>query len=220
VLFGAIEDAAFVKTGRSDDAFLLESLVKQARDNSELNDKIQEKLKNFSLRLVLTAHPTQFYPGPVLGIITDLIDALKNNEIDNLVSLLQQLGKTPFLNKEKPTPVDEAVSLAWFLENVFYQVVSHIEATVDSNFDVPDVNKLVQLGFWPGGDRDGNPNVTSDSTKEVFTLLRTVLFRCYYRDFRVLKRRITFRGVEEYMGNLQEIFYNNSFNPSEHSTNV
>lgn len=220
VLFDAIEDAAFVKTGRSDDAFLLESLVKQARDNSELNDKIQEKLKNFSLRLVLTAHPTQFYPGPVLGIITDLIDALKNNEIDNLVSLLQQLGKTPFLNKEKPTPVDEAVSLAWFLENVFYQVVSHIEATVDNNFDVPDVNKLVQLGFWPGGDRDGNPNVTSDSTKEVFTLLRTVLFRCYYRDFRVLKRRITFRGVEEYMGNLQEIFYNNSFNPSEHSTNV
>src|SRR5690606_31260831 len=50
VLFDAIEDAAFVKTGRSDDAFLLESLVKQARDNSELNDKIQEKLKNFSLR--------------------------------------------------------------------------------------------------------------------------------------------------------------------------
>src|SRR5690606_33333354 len=135
VLFDAIEDASFVKTGRSDDAFLLESLVKQARDNSELNDKIQEKLKNFSLRLVLTAHPTQFYPGPVLGIITDLIDALKNNEIDNLVSLLQQLGKTPFLNKEKPTPVDEAVSLAWFLENVFYQVVSHIEATVDNNFD-------------------------------------------------------------------------------------
>jgi phosphoenolpyruvate carboxylase len=136
------------------------------------------------------------------------------------VSLLQQLGKTPFLNKEKPTPVDEAVSLAWFLENVFYQVVSNIEATLDNNFEVPDVNKLVQLGFWPGGDRDGNPNVTSESTKQVFTLLRTVLFRCYYRDFRVLKRRITFRGVEDYMDNLQEIFYNNSFNPSDHTKDV
>lgn len=220
VLFDAIEDAAFVKTGRSDDAFLLESLIKQARNNPELNDEIQKKLKNFSLRLVLTAHPTQFYPGPVLGIITDLIQALKKNEIDNLVLLLQQLGKTPFLNKEKPSPVDEAVSLAWFLENVFYQVVSDIEATLDGNFEVPNVNKLVQLGFWPGGDRDGNPNVTVESTKQVFTLLRTVLFRCYYRDFRVLKRRITFRGVESYMNNLQNIFYDNSFNPSDHPENV
>src|SRR5690554_4991645 len=81
VLFDAIEDAAFVKTGRSDDAFLLESLIKQAGNNPKLNEQIQEKLKNFSLRLVLTAHPTQFYPGPVLGIITDLIQALKKNEI-------------------------------------------------------------------------------------------------------------------------------------------
>lgn len=220
VLFDAIEDAAFVKTGRSDDAFLLESLIKQARNNPELNDEIQKKLKNFSLRLVLTAHPTQFYPGPVLGIITDLIQALRKNEIDNLVLLLQQLGKTPFLNKEKPSPVDEAVSLAWFLENVFYQVVSNIEATLDNNFEVPNVNTLVQLGFWPGGDRDGNPNVTVESTKQVFTLLRTVLFRCYYRDFRVMKRRITFRGVEGYMNNLQEIFYDNSFNPSDRPENV
>lgn len=220
VLFDAIEDAAFVKTGRSDDAFLLASLIKQAQSNPELKSAIENKLRNFSLRLVLTAHPTQFYPGPVLAIITDLIQALKKNEIDSLVLLLQQLGKTPFLNKEKPTPVDEAVSLAWFLENVFYQVVSDIETILDNNFEVPNVNKLVQLGFWPGGDRDGNPNVTVKSTKQVFTLLRTVLFRCYYRDFRVLKRRITFRGVERYMDNLQEIFYENSFNPSDRPKNV
>lgn len=220
VLFDAIEDAAFVKTGRSDDTLLLKSLIKQARTNPELGTKIEEKLKNFSLRLVLTAHPTQFYPGSVLGIITDLTEALKKNEIDQLVSLLQQLGKTPFLNKEKPTPVDEAVSLAWFLENVFYNVISTIESSVDSNFDIPEVDNLVQLGFWPGGDRDGNPNVNVEGTKEVFALLRTVLFRCYYRDFKVLKRRITFRGVEDYMDNLQVIFYENSFNPVEHPVNV
>src|SRR5690606_14508159 len=51
-------------------------------------------------------------------------------------------------------------------------------------------------------------------------LLRTILFRCYYRDFRVMKRRITFRGVEKYMAALQEIFYENSFNPQENQKNV
>lgn len=221
VLFDAIEDAAFVKTGRSEDAYLLGSLVNQAVSNEALNEKIIEKLKNFSLRLVLTAHPTQFYPGEVLGIITDLTQALKNNDLDNIVLLLQQLGKTPFIKKEKPTPVDEAISLAWFLENVFYPVISTIRKRLGSNFEsLESKDQIIQLGFWPGGDRDGNPNVRVESTKEVSALLRTILFRAYYRDFRVLRRRITFRGVEQYMNNLQDVLYENSFNPSEQPENV
>ena len=220
VLFDAVEDAEFVKTGRSEDAYLLGSLLKQAATNPELNEKIIEKFKNFSLRLVLTAHPTQFYPGAVLGIITDLTEALKNNDLDNIISLLEQLGKTPFIKKEKPTPVDEAISLAWFLENVFYPVISNIQKRLDNNFDgLVTKEPIIQLGFWPGGDRDGNPNVSVQSTKEVSSLLRTILFRGYYRDFRVIKRRITFRGVEQYMDNLQELFYENSFNPLEHPVN-
>lgn len=222
VLFDAVEDAAFRKTGRSDEVGLLDSVFTQTETNKELKDKLVDKLSDFSLRLVLTAHPTQFYPGPVLAIMTDLIEALKKNDIHNIHLLLQQLGKTPFLKKNKPTPVDEAVSLAWFLENVFYRVVSTIQSKIDDEFDLPvDENRqLVELGFWPGGDRDGNPNVTVESTTRVALLLRTVLFRCYYRDFRTLKRRITFKGVEKYMDVLQDLIYENSFNPPENPENV
>ncbi|MGK6349667.1 phosphoenolpyruvate carboxylase [Parapedobacter sp. DT-150] len=217
VLFDAVEDAAFRKTGRSDEAGLLDSVFKQTENNKALRSKLVKKLNDFSLRLVLTAHPTQFYPGPVLAIITDLTEALKSNDINNIHLLLQQLGKTPFMKKNKPTPVDEAVSLAWFLENVFYPVTSAIQSKIEDEFDMPaDGDKqLIELGFWPGGDRDGNPNVTVESTKRVAQLLRTVLFRCYYRDFRMLKRRITFKGIERYMDVLQDRFYENSFNPSE-----
>lgn len=222
VLFDAIEDSSFLRAGRADEGGLLESLLQQTDTNAKLKADVFKKLKDFSLRLVLTAHPTQFYPGPVLGIITDLTNALKNNDINNIHLLLQQLGKTPFLNKTKPTPVDEAVSLAWFLENVFYPVVSAIELKVDETFDLPagEAQQLVELGFWPGGDRDGNPNVSAESTKRVSKLLRTVLFRSYYRDFRIVKRRITFKGVEKYMDKLQTIFYENSFNPIDNPENV
>ncbi|MFB2119910.1 phosphoenolpyruvate carboxylase [Parapedobacter sp. 2B3] len=222
VLFDAVEDAAFKKTGRSDEAGLLDSVFAETETNKELRSKLVDKLSDFSLRLVLTAHPTQFYPGPVLAIMTDLIEALKKNDIHNIHLLLQQLGKTPFMKKDKPTPVDEAVSLAWFLENVFYRVASAIQSKIDDEFDLPvDENKsLVELGFWPGGDRDGNPNVTVESTKRVALLLRTVLFRCYYRDFGTLKRRITFKGVEKYMDVLQDLIYENSFNPPENPENV
>jgi phosphoenolpyruvate carboxylase len=213
VLFDAIEDAAFNKTSRTEDTGSFQLLLQQISASPELKETIGEVLKNFSLRLVLTAHPTQFYPSSVLSIITDLTTALKENDINSIHLLLQQLGKTPFFNKSKPTPVDEAVSLAWFLENVFYQVASDLQNQIENEFEVPvfDTHQLIELGFWPGGDRDGNPNVTSESTKQVSALLREILFRCYYRDFRVLKRRITFRGVESYMDRLQEIFYKNSF---------
>ncbi|TDS17279.1 phosphoenolpyruvate carboxylase [Sphingobacterium paludis] len=217
VLFDAVEDSAFQSVGKTDESGILQGLFQRAQDNPELKRDIVEKLRDFSVRLVLTAHPTQFYPGPVLAIITDLIDALKRNDVPNIQSLLQQLGKTPFINKEKPTPVDEAASLAWFLENVFYKVASEIQSKIDSELEVPieDVKQLIELGFWPGGDRDGNPNVNAESTKKVASMLRTILFRCYYRDFRLVRRRITFRGVEKYLDVLQTLFYNNSFNPAE-----
>lgn len=213
VLFDAIEDASFNKTSKNEDTGSLPVLLHQAASDPSMKAQIKKKLEEFSLRLVLTAHPTQFYPGSVLAIITDLTDALKDNNINSIHELLQQLGKTPFFNKNKPTPVDEAVSLAWFLENVFYHVVSDLQKQIENEIDGPvSINpRLIELGFWPGGDRDGNPNVTPKSTIDVSEILREILFRCYYRDFKTLKRRITFRGVEGYMDRLQDLFYQNSF---------
>jgi phosphoenolpyruvate carboxylase len=214
VLFDAIEDSAFNKIGRGDDGGTVQSLLQQPTGREQLRKLISEKLEKFSLRLVLTAHPTQFYPGPVLGIMTDLSEALKSNDINTVNLLLQQLGKTPFFNKTSPTPVDEAVSLAWFLENIFYYAVASIQAGVEEQFDIPldSKHQIVELGFWPGGDRDGNPNVNVKTTAEVAAHLRRVLFRCYYREFKELKRRITFRGVNQSMAALESIFYQNAFN--------
>lgn len=218
VLFDAIEDSSFGKTTRLEDTGTLQNLIQQTTEDDEMRGTIKKKLENFSLRLVLTAHPTQFYPSRVLGIMTDLTDALKTNDINTIDVLLQQLGKTPFFNKTSPTPVDEAVSLIWFLENVFYQALSATQRRLNDAFDTGLLgNQLLEMGFWPGGDRDGNPNVRTDSTKTVAALLRQIIFRCYYRDFRVLQRRITFRGVEDAMKCLGTILYDNAFNPTDNA---
>ena len=215
VLFDAIEDSSFNKIGRPDDSGSLQSLLQQAAISDSARDDISKRLKDFSLRLVLTAHPTQFYPGTVLGIMTDLIEALKHNDINSIDGLLQQLGKTPFFNKTSPTPVDEAVSLVWFLENIFYHAITGIQSKLEEEFDIDltDDHQILELGFWPGGDRDGNPNVTTESTQTVARLLRQIIFRCYYRDFRVLKRRITFRGFGDSLLKLEKLLYQNAFNP-------
>jgi phosphoenolpyruvate carboxylase len=83
---------------------------------------------------VLTAHPTQFYPGAVLGIINDLSVALKENDAELVNMYLQQLGKTPLFKKQKPTPFDEAVSLIWYLENVFYEAIGDVLQEIKSAY--------------------------------------------------------------------------------------
>ncbi len=213
VLFDAVEDASFNKLNIKDEQSSLRALFHKTVDSKELHEKVDKLIEDFSLRLVLTAHPTQFYPGSVLAIINDLTAAIKINDISVINQLLQQLGKTPFFNKKSPTPVDEALSLAWYLENVFYFAAANIQTELNqllSEFHV-DSKKIIELGFWPGGDRDGNPNVDPETTLQVSKMLRQILFRCYYRDFRNIKRRITFRGVEDTMAVLQDILYKNAF---------
>src|SRR5512138_3123921 len=119
VLFDALEDAAFHFVHDMTGPGTLKQLLSDVELSGKQNE-MEEKLERFSVQLVLTAHPTQFYPGSVLGIIHDLSKALAENDTSQVNTFLQQLGKTPFLKKQKPTPYDEAVSLIWYLENVFY----------------------------------------------------------------------------------------------------
>ncbi|CAN5503308.1 phosphoenolpyruvate carboxylase [soil metagenome] len=220
VLFDALEEAAFKDVydmSGSGTLRHLQSEVLRTRAKTEL----AEKLNDFSVRLVLTAHPTQFYPSSVLGIINDLSKAILSDNTAQVNTYLQQLGKTPFFKKEKPTPFDEAISLIWFLENVFYQAAGNILAYLKSQFPtaINPKNPLVRMGFWPGGDRDGNPFVKVDTTLQVAEALRGSIIKSYYADVRKLKRRLTFKGVEHVLTALEKKLYNNLFLPG-HKTDI
>ncbi len=219
VLFDALEDAAFRSVHDLNGVGTLkhlESEVLQGNKERELADK----LKDFSIRMVLTAHPTQFYPGSVLGIINDLSKALNDNNTSLVNTYLQQLGKTPFFKKKKPTPYDEAVSLIWYLENVFYPAAGRIISSLKNQFPeaVDKQNPVIRMGFWPGGDRDGNPFVTSDITLQVANALRGGIIKCYYMDVRRLRRRLTFEGVDVLLAELENKLYNNLFIPGFKTT--
>lgn len=214
VLFDALEDAAFRDVNDINGIGTLKHLESEIVQE-KLQDQLTEKLKDFNVRLVLTAHPTQFYPGPVLGIINDLSKALAENNASQVNVFLQQLGKTPFLKHHKPTPYDEAVSLIWYLENVFYQAAGRITSYFKNQF--PDSlvaeHPIIKMGFWPGGDRDGNPFVTAQTTLQVADALRGAITKCYYLEIRRLKRRLTFEGVDVLLNELEKKLYNNLFVP-------
>jgi len=212
VLFDAIEDAAFPEVNNMEGRGSLRD-IKEKSDAKEKDDELSEFLESFNVRTVLTAHPTQFYPGPVLGIINDLTEAIRQNDLLQIKQLLAQLGKTPFIQKEKPNPYDEAVSLIWYLENVFYATAGEIVHYLQKNIleGNPIHNQLIKLGFWPGGDRDGNPFVTTDITLKVADRLRTSILKCYYVEMRNLKRKLTFSGVDALVAELEHKLYRSVF---------
>src|SRR5678815_3646117 len=83
VLFDALEDATFREVHDLNGIGTLKHLESEVLQN-EKQEELAAKLNDFSIRLVLTAHPTQFYPGSVLGIINDLSKALFENSTDQI----------------------------------------------------------------------------------------------------------------------------------------
>ncbi|NDH78093.1 MAG: phosphoenolpyruvate carboxylase, partial [Flavobacteriia bacterium] len=205
VLVDALEDAAYSKLNNLGGKGSLSEFMIRMERAGNLNE-LMNRLQAFSIRPVLTAHPTQFYPGRVLAIITDLTDAIQANDLTAIRMYLKQLGKTPFFQKTKPTPYDEAINLIWYLQNVFYQSAGDITAEMRRSLPNWDGTlNLINLGFWPGGDRDGNPFVSVDTTLQVAGRLRDVLLQCYYQDLRRLRRRISFSGVYEELMDIEKM---------------
>jgi phosphoenolpyruvate carboxylase len=217
VLFDAIEDAAFTSVNEVDGIGSLKALIRDAEFLDNTN-ALKKKLEKFKVRLVLTAHPTQFYPANVLGIIHDMGEAIGKNDFNIINQYIQQLGLTPFFNKKQPTPTDEALTLMWYLENIFYHSIGNIYSTLvrdvfDNQYD--GENPFIELGFWPGGDRDGNPFVNGETTLNVAKALRSSIIVCYYRDVRKLKRKLTFSGVDILVNELEASLYENVFRADE-----
>jgi phosphoenolpyruvate carboxylase len=205
VLFDAIEDASFTVVNNMDGVGTIRNLKESAITENKIQE-LKKYIEDFNVKIVLTAHPTQFYPDNVLAIITDLTEAIKNNNLVDIKNYLTQLAKTSFFKSKKPTPFDEAVSLIWYLENVFYQsfgnTYNYIKENVFNNKDFN--NNLMSVGFWPGGDRDGNPFVTPEITLQVAERLKRTIIKNYYKDIRELKRRLTFKVVEEKINLIQD----------------
>ncbi len=216
VLFDALEDAAFAKVNDMNGRGTVKHLQNQVNQNKK-EENLRKKLEDFSIRLVLTAHPTQFYPGEVLGIINDLAEAVEESDTEDVNSYLKQLGRTAFFRKQKPTPYNEALSLIWYLENVFYKAAGKILTVLKSQFNdvVNEKNPIMRMGFWPGGDRDGNPFVKADTTLQVAAKLKSSIIQCYYKDVRQMKRRLTFKNVDTILQEVEYALYNFIYNNIE-----
>ena len=208
VLYDSVEDAAFPKLHRHSNSLSIKDYF-QLVDKNKSWDEIADKLANFSARIVFTAHPTQFYTPAVLNIIAELRKLILGDKIDEIDITLQQLGLTSLLNRKKPSPLDEAKNIIYMLRHVYYEAIGSLYSYVKTNcinnsFENHDI---IKLGFWPGGDRDGNPFVTAAITSSVADELRITLMKCYYNDIKDLQKKLTFGALQDPINELRDLLY-------------
>ena len=208
VLVDALEEAAYSKTHNLNGEYSITRLARRVERNSK-QDILTKALKEYKTRIVLTAHPTQFYAKLVLPIIDDLKSAILDNDINKIQDIFLQMGKTRFSNKTKPTPEDEAVSVIWYLNNIFYNTIPKIQHKLTGD------NSNLEIGFWPGGDRDGNPFVTADTTKKVSKHLRANIISCYNKDLKKLSKKLTFENVHEELTQIREKLKTNKYDSAQ-----
>ncbi|CAM4182450.1 phosphoenolpyruvate carboxylase [Zobellia roscoffensis] len=208
VLYDSVEDAAFPKLQEHTRSLSIKDYFELV-DKNKSWDKVSKKLSTFSARLVMTAHPTQFYTPAVLDIIEKLRSLILEDKIDDIDIALQQLGLTSLINSKKPTPLDEAKNIIYFLRHVYYNAVGDLYAYIKENINKADFenHNIMKLGFWPGGDRDGNPFVTADITKDVSDELRVTLMKCYYNDLKIIQQKLTFKDLQEPLQKLRGNLY-------------
>ena len=195
VLFDSVEDSVSPFDLEDQENMLIDDLMARTHEEEE-KDLLLERLNAFKVRIVLTAHPTQFYRPPVLDIIAKLSKQIGKNNLEKIDTLLNQLGLTSLVNTQSPTPLDEAMNIIHICRYEYYDALGKFLYGLQNRLKGFDNFQLVSLGFWPCGDRDGNPFVTHEVTRSVIDALRMTLMKCYYKDLKDLRSKLTFKKIE------------------------
>ncbi len=158
----------------------VEKIVEARKSGLDINkEDLQQWLADFSVRPVFTAHPTEASRRSVLsklGQISDLLEAPASRVRDvRLSETIDLLWQTDELRVERPLVIDEAVNALYYLDDLFRLTVPEVldEFSVEVarlGVTIPPTAKPLSFGTWIGGDRDGNPNVTPDVTRETIVV--------------------------------------------------
>jgi phosphoenolpyruvate carboxylase len=146
-------------------------------------DQVADALNELEVRPVLTAHPTESTRRTLLALqarVADLLlarsersSALEKSEIaEALDAEVELLWLTSEVRKDRPSVGDEVSTVLWYFETRLLDAsISARRAMMEAfeqAFAIAPIESRVaptiRLGTWVGGDRDGNPFVTPETT--------------------------------------------------------
>lgn len=197
------EDRQRVRTLRSRKQLKesLDSAIEAMQKRGLTPEQVQERLDVLHLEPVFTAHPTEAKRRAVRLHLQRLRRWLQRGDggqkVDASVrEIIETLWHTDLLRPRKPTVMEEvARGLATVrkLWNVIPRLHRELTGSLrrhypDQSFRLPP---FLQFGTWMGGDRDGNPFVTSDVTAQTLRQYRKAGLKMHWKQARRLFGRLT-----------------------------
>jgi len=158
-------------------------------------------LKRVLIVPVFTAHPTEVARRSVMfkrRRIGDFLATLgripvPEQDLARLEQLvlaeITSLWQTDEVRSRRPTVYDEIkmgldyydVSIFETLPSLYREISEALQASYGLEIDTLDLPKVLEFGSWIGGDRDGNPFVTPQVTRDSIQLARGHLLLYYQR---------------------------------------
>ena len=186
------------KKNISNKNIFIEEIFEELFENKKIPDsKIYNLAKNLNIGIVLTAHPTEVKRRTLIQKYHTITEILEQRELlKSFPTKLKLLDKklydeftiiwnTDDLKRAKPTPFDEARWGLAIIEDSLWETIPKVYRRLNSIFvqnmgkGLPKNFNPIEFGSWMGGDRDGNPFVTSKVTKEVILLSRWEAAKLY-----------------------------------------
>ncbi|MCK5668281.1 MAG: phosphoenolpyruvate carboxylase, partial [Gammaproteobacteria bacterium] len=185
------------------------NVFSQAKQAGRSANDIQHLLNSAHISPTITAHPTEAKRVTVLEIhrrIYVLLYRLEGTRwtprerqkfIDALRNEIDLLWLTGELRLEKPSV---ALEVAWglhFFEQTLFDRISETQERLllslthtfpDESFDIPP---FFQFGSWIGGDRDGNPFVTNEVTRQTLHSNRSMVLAHYRKRLEQLLEKLS-----------------------------
>ncbi|GAB4528286.1 MAG: phosphoenolpyruvate carboxylase [Anaerolineae bacterium] len=181
------------------------------RERGVTPEQMSVLLAELHIEPVLTAHPTEAKRRSILskvGRISNLIwtlsspSALPRERAEARAALRTEVATIWLTDRQRtvrPSVTDEVRTGLFFVEEVLWDVLPRIYAELDAALErfYPGLtvkHAWLRLGSWIGGDRDGNPNVTTEVTAETLRLHRGLAVERHRRTLQVLSRRLSLSG--------------------------
>ncbi|XP_010527380.1 PREDICTED: phosphoenolpyruvate carboxylase 1-like isoform X2 [Tarenaya hassleriana] len=199
-------------------------------------EEVFEALKNQTVDLVFTAHPTQSIRRSLLqkhGRIRNCLAQLyakditpdDKQELDEALQREIQAGfRTDEIRRTPPAPQDEMrAGMSYFHETIwkgvpkFLRRVDTALKNIGINERLPYNAPLIQFSSWMGGDRDGNPRVTPEVTRDVCLLARMMAANMYFNQIEDLMFELSmWRCSEELRVRADELHRNSRKGVAKH----
>src|SRR5271154_7079367 len=168
-------------------------------------------LRSISIIPVFTAHPTEIARRVVMfkrHRIADLLEQLDRIPLsdeqleqyeESLTAEITALWETDEVRTRRPTVGDEVkmgldyydASIYATLPGLYGEVAAAFEAEYGVCLSLAEMPLLLSFGSWIGGDRDGNPYVTPQVTREALQMAREHLLEHYQRELGLILDLLT-----------------------------